>query len=141
MKTFQSSISIGASADTVWRILTDASKYTSWNNTVNKVEGRIAPGEKVTVHAKLNPGRAFPVKVTEFVPGRKMVWTGGMPLGLFKGERTFTLNERGNGIVDFRMSEVFSGLLSSMIEKSIPDLQPAFEEFAADLKRRAEAGI
>jgi hypothetical protein len=25
------------------------------------------------------------VKVTEFVPGQRMVWSGGMPLGLFKG--------------------------------------------------------
>src|SRR5882757_7605263 len=111
MKTFQVSTSINATADAIWQILTDASKYTTWNKTVDRVEGRIAPGEKVTVHAKLSPGRAFPVKVTEFVPGRKMVWAGGIPLGLFRGERTFTLTERGDGRVEFRMSEVFSGLL------------------------------
>jgi hypothetical protein len=138
MKTFQASISIHTTADALWAILTDASKYTTWNTTVDKVEGRIAPGEKVTVHAKLSPGRAFPVKVTEFVPGRRMVWTGGMPLGLFKGERTFTLTEAGEGRVEFLMSEVFSGLLSPLIERSIPNLQPAFDEFAADLKKQAE---
>jgi hypothetical protein len=140
MKTFQASTSIGATSGAIWEILTDASKYTTWNTTVEKVEGRIAPGEKVTVHAKLSPGRTFPVKVTEFVPGRKMVWTGGMPFGLFKGERTFTLTERGGGTVEFRMSEVFSGLLSPLIERSIPNLQPAFNEFAAALKKQAEAG-
>jgi hypothetical protein len=140
MKTFQSSILIRASSDAVWLILTDASKYTAWNSTVDKVEGRIAPGGKVTIHAKLNPGRAFPLKVTEFTPGERMVWTGGMPLGLFKGERTFTLAERGKGTVEFRMSEVFNGLLSPLIERSIPDLQPAFDQFAADLKKRAEGG-
>ena len=69
-----------------------------------------------------------------------MVWTGGMPLGLFKGERTFTLTRRGDGTVEFRMSEAFSGLLSPLIERSIPNLQPAFDEFAAALKKRAEAG-
>jgi hypothetical protein len=37
------------------------------------------------------------------------------------------------------MQEVFSGLFSPMIERSLPDLQPAFDEFAADLERRAEA--
>jgi hypothetical protein len=140
MKTFQASTSIDASTAAIWEILTDASKYTTWNKTVDKVDGRIAAGEKVTVHAKLSPGRAFPVRVTEFVPGKKMVWTGGMPLGLFKGERTFTLNERGDGTVEFRMSEVFSGLLSPLIERSIPNLQPAFDEFAASLKKRAETG-
>jgi hypothetical protein len=140
MKTFQSSTFINATPEAIWAILTDASKYVTWNNTVNKVEGRIAPGQKVTVHAKLSPGRAFPLTVTEFVPGKKMVWSGGMPLGLFKGERTFTLTERDNGKVEFRMAESFSGLLSPLIERSIPDLQPAFDEFADNLKRRAEAG-
>jgi hypothetical protein len=113
---------------------------------VTQVTGRIAPGETVTVHAKINdgkinPGRAFPVKVTEFVPGRKMVWTGGMPLGLFRGERTFTLSQQGGGKVEFRMAEVYSGLLSGLIERSIPDLQPAFDEFASSLKKRAESNV
>jgi transposase len=27
------------------------------------------------------------IKVTEFEPARRMTWTGGMPLGLFKGVR------------------------------------------------------
>ena len=49
------------------------------------------PGEKIKVVSGANPGRAFPVKVTEFTPGQRMTWTGGMPLGLFKGVRTFTL--------------------------------------------------
>lgn len=140
MKSFEVSTTIRATPDAVWQILTDAPKYTAWNTTVDKVEGRIAPGEKVTVHAKISPGRAFPVKVTEFVPARKMVWTGGMPLGLFKGERTFQLTPRPDGGVDFHMREEFTGLLSPMIGKSIPDLQPAFNEFAAALKKRAEAG-
>jgi hypothetical protein len=140
MKAFQVSISIRATPAAIWEILTDASKYTTWNTTVDRVEGRIAPGEKLTVHAKINPGRAFPVKVTEFVPGERMAWTDGMPLGLFKGERTFTLTPRGDGLVDFSMSEVYGGLLSPLIERSIPNLQPAFDEFASALKTRAEAG-
>jgi hypothetical protein len=140
VKTFQVSTSIRATPEAIWTILTDASRYTTWNPTVEKIEGRIAPGEKVTVHAKINPGRAFPVKVTEFVPASRMVWTGGMPLGLFKGQRTFTLTPGTDGTVDFRMSEVFGGILSPLIERSIPNLQPAFDEFAAALKTRAETG-
>lgn len=139
MKTFQTSASIRATPEAIWEILTDATRYRTWNTTVTKVEGRIAKGEKVTVHAKLSPGRPFPVKVTEFIPGRKMAWTGGMPLGLFKGERTFTLTPRNDGMVEFRMVEVFDGLLSPLIERSIPNLQPAFDEFASALKNRAEA--
>jgi hypothetical protein len=38
------------------------------------------------------------------------------------------------------MEEVFDGLMAGVIGKSIPDLQPVFDEFAACLKARAEAG-
>ena len=120
-------------------MLTDAAGYPQWNSTVVKIDGRIAPGEKVTVHAKAAPGRAFPVEVTEFAPSQRMVWTGGMPLGLFKGIRSFTLTALAQDEVGFAMAEAYGGLLAPLIVRSIPDLQPAFDAFAADLKRRAEA--
>lgn len=140
MKEYRSSIAIRSTPAKIWSILTEASAYPSWNATVTKVEGRVALGEKVTVHTKISPGRAFPVKVTVLEPEQRMVWRGGMPIGfLFKGERTFTLVPRDGGIVEFTMHEVFSGLFSGPIAKSIPNLQPAFDEFAACLKQRAEA--
>jgi hypothetical protein len=137
MKRFHTSIHIKAPQQRIWEILTDAPAYASWNTTVDRVEGRIAVGEKVTVHAKLSPGRAFPVTVSAFDAPRSMVWGGGMPLGLFKGARTYSLTPRDGG-VEFSMTEEFTGLMAPLITKSIPDMQPAFEEFAACLKRRAE---
>jgi hypothetical protein len=138
MKAFAAKTTIRATPERIWNLLTDAAGYTRWNNTVDKVTGKIAPGERVTVHPKINPGRAFPVKVTEFEAPRKMVWTGGMPFGLFKGARTFTLTPRQNGDVEFSMREEYTGLLAPLIGRSIPDLQPAFDEFASDLKQAAE---
>ena len=40
---------------------------------MQRVEGRIAPGEKIKVVSEANPGRAFPVKVTAFEPARAMI--------------------------------------------------------------------
>lgn len=134
MKTFHTKIRIDAPPERIWALLTDAPGYPSWNSTVDRVDGRIAKGETVTVHAKINPGRAFPVKVVEFEPPHRMVWASAMPLGLFKGERTFQVTSDG----EFAMREVFSGLLAPLIGRSIPDLQPAFDQFARDLKGRAE---
>ena len=139
MKAFAVRTSIRATPESIWALLTDAAGYTRWNNTVEKVDGKIAKGERVTVRPKINPGRAFPVTVAEFEPSRRMVWTGGMPLGLFKGERTFTLKPGSNGEVEFSMREEYSGLMAPLIGRSIPDLQPAFDEFANDLKRAAES--
>ena len=139
MKSFFASTSIRATPERIWSLLTDAPGYPRWNNTVEKVEGKIASGERVTVRPKINPGRSFPVKVSAFDPPQRMVWTGGMPLGLFKGERTFTLKPGSNGEIEFSMREEYTGVLAPLICRSIPDLQPAFLEFASDLKRAAEA--
>lgn len=138
MKSFASSIVIRATPEAIWALLTHAEGYPAWNSTVEKVVGRIALGEKVTVHAKVAPGRAFPVSVAEFDPPKRMVWSGGMPFGLFTGKRTFTLTPASSSAITFAMREEFSGLLSPLITRSIPDLQPTFDAFAADLKRRAE---
>jgi hypothetical protein len=138
MKWFASSITIQAAPEAVWRILTDAAGYPSWNSTVTRVDGQIALGEKVTVHAKVAPGRAFPVNVVAFDAPRRMVWRGGMPLGLFKGERVFELRPGAGSGVEFSMREDYSGWLAPLITKSIPDLQPAFDEFAACLKAHVE---
>jgi hypothetical protein len=138
MKSFQASARIAASPETIWKILTDAGAYSHWNPTVERVEGIISKDEKITVHAKISPGRAFPLKVSVFEPGVRMVWSGGMPLGLFVGERTFSLQPQPGGEVEFRMREEFRGLMAPLITKSIPDLQPSFDEFAAALRRRAE---
>lgn len=138
MKRFAIRAAIQAAPEVVWRLLTDAAGYPAWNRTVTRVDGRIAAGEKITVHAKIAPGRAFPVNVTVFDAPRRMVWSGGMPLGLFKGERTFELTPGAGGTVTFSMEEVYTGWLAPLITKSIPDLQPAFDEFAACLKAQAE---
>jgi hypothetical protein len=138
MKTFATRTTIHATPESIWRILTDAAGFPSWNTTVVRVDGRIALGEKVTVHVNAAPGRAFPVKVAVFDAPKRMVWRGGMPLGLFKGERVYELRSMSAGEVDFVMREEYSGLMAPLITKSIPDLQPAFDEFAACLKARAE---
>ena len=139
MKAFATSTLIHATPQAVWAVLTDASQWTKWNPTVDKVDGKIAPDEKVTVYAKLSSGLAFPIKVSTFEPPIRMIWTGGMPFGLFKGERTYTLTPKASG-VEFVMREAFTGLIVPLITNSIPDMQPAFDEFAAALNRRCEQG-
>lgn len=140
MTSFNTSPRIHAPRDTIWALLTDGARWADWNPTIDKVEGRIATGEKITVYSTVNPGRAFTLRVSELVPQSRMVWTGGMPLGLFKGERTYSLTAHADDGVEFAMQEVFSGLLAPLLTRSIPDLQPSFEAFTAALKQRAEAG-
>ena len=138
MKAYDAAADIEATPDAIWAILTDAPNLSNWDSGVERVEGNIAPGETIKVFVKVNPGRAFPVKVTEFIPGQKMVWSGGMPLGLFKGVRTYTLSPQAGGVTKFTMREEYTGPLLPMIWRSIPDLGPSFQQFASGLKSRAE---
>ena len=139
MKSYESSSTIAAPPDAVWEILTDASAYPEWDSGVVRVEGDVAPGEKLKVTSEVNPKRAYPVKVTRFEPGRAMAWTGGMPLGLMKGVRTFSLTPE-NGTTRFTLREEFTGPMLPLIWRSMPDMQPSFDKFTSGLKARAEAG-
>jgi hypothetical protein len=62
-----------------------------------------------------------------------------MPLGLFRGVRTYTLAPVGAGTT-FHMREEYTGPLLGLIWRSMPDLQPSFDRFAAGLKGRVESG-
>lgn len=137
MKYYEASATIHASADAVWAVLVDAGRYPEWDSGVLRVEGRVAPGSKIKVVSEANPKRAFPVTVSEFQPPGRMTWSGGMPLGLFKGVRTFTLRPSGDDTA-FTMREEYTGPMLPMIWKSMPDLQPSFDKFARGLKQRAE---
>jgi hypothetical protein len=140
MKFYEATAQIAATPEAIWAILTDAPGLSKWDSGIERVEGRIAPGETITVYSKASPGRAFPVKVVEFTPGRSMRWSGGMPLGLFKGERTFTLTPQGEGMTRVHVREEYTGLLLGMMWRSMPNLQPSFDTFVGGLKRRAEQG-
>ena len=67
-----------------------------------------------------------------------MVLTVGMPLGLFKSERTHKLTPVEVGKTEFDTTELFSGLLLPIFGKNIPDLTENFQGFVAALKEQAE---
>jgi hypothetical protein len=53
MKEFTTAVDIRATPEAVWAILTDAPGYSDWNPEINRVDGRIALGEKIKAHAAL----------------------------------------------------------------------------------------
>jgi len=138
MTTYSVTRTIDAPAERVWALLTDASGYTTWNPTIVSLEGSIAEGNTIALVSTLNPKRTFKLKVSDVEPPRSMIWSDGMPLGLFQGVRTFTL-DKGEGATTFTMEEAYSGLLEPLISKSIPDMTGSFEEFADGLKQASEA--
>jgi hypothetical protein len=130
-------VRIGATPERVWALLTNAAGFPRWNSTVTSIEGEIALGNKLAVKVPLAPKRTFRPKVVTFDSERKMEWAEGAA-PMFRGRRTFTLTPGSDGSVEFSMVEVLTGLMLPMIKGSLPDFAPAFEKYAADLKREAE---
>jgi hypothetical protein len=138
MKSYSAKTNIKASPGTIWKILMDAERWPEWDPWTIRIEGTLAHSESVKAYSKLDPDRAFSVKVTECLPRQAMVWSSGLPLGLFKGVRTFTLQPQKDGTVDFELREEFSGPLLSFMAKNLPDMTQPFQDFVDGLKARAE---
>jgi hypothetical protein len=128
---------IQASPERIFALLTDAEGFPRWNSTVTRIDGPIALGQKLKIQVPLAPGRTFQPRVTRLVKDREMEWSDGMA-PMFRGVRTFTLTPTGPGVTEFEMTEAFSGLMLPLIKGSLPDFGPAFETYAADLRRAAE---
>ncbi len=135
-KTFsrETSVSIDIQADRsiIWALLTNANDFPRWNSTVISIDGTIAPGEKMKLKAKLDPKRAFKLKVKEFDADNRLVWGDAI------GNRIYTLKTIGNNLTNLTMVEKIGGPLFPLFAKMIPSFDETFEKFVNDLKTEAE---
>ncbi|MGV8910377.1 MAG: SRPBCC family protein [Propionicimonas sp.] len=135
--TYSVSRNIQAPPQVIWDLLTDPSSYRDWNPAVLSIEGAMSPGGTIKLVSIASPQRTFSLTVTSMQAPVRMVWSDGMPLGLFRGVRTYQLDPIGAGTT-FAMTEEFSGPLAGLITKSIPDLTDSFNQFADGLRAAAE---
>ena len=136
MKVIEVRRMIAATPQKVWSVLTDPAAIVAGGLGVMRLEGRIATGQKIKLESAVAPGRLFTLTVEEAAAPARMVWTSGAAL-LFNGRRSFTLTP-GAGGTEFHMKGVYKGLMLPLIWRSMPDMQPGFEQFAGGLKRIAE---
>ncbi|MEM9561782.1 MAG: SRPBCC domain-containing protein [Actinomycetota bacterium] len=139
MLRFETSKQIEADPSTVWSTLIQTGRWPDWGAGVERVDGELAEGGRMTLHVA-GQSRPFKLKVAGWEPQRHIELTSGMPLGLFTGRRTYDLDPVGGG-TRFRMVETFGGPLAPLIGRTIPDLQPSFDAFAAGLAHAAEGSI
>ncbi len=125
-------IEIKAHPSIIWSLLTTASDFSRWNNTVLSIDGDIAEGKTIKLIAALSPNRVFKLKVKVFEPCKKLAWGDAM------GTRVFTITERKKNCVIFSMTEKIGGPLFPLFAGMIPPFDNAFEQFAMNLKKEAE---
>jgi uncharacterized protein YndB with AHSA1/START domain len=96
-KMYSASRDIQAPPEVVWALLTDPSSYQDWNPAVLLIEGVMSPGGSIKLVSIASPERTFSLRVTSMEAPRSMVWSDGMPFGLFRGVRTYRLDQSATG--------------------------------------------
>jgi hypothetical protein len=138
MRSFEAATRISAGADDVWRHLVDVGGWRDWDSGVDRVEGRVALGEQLTLYATMIRSKPLRVTVTELRPGEVMRWRGGLPLGLAVSERTYLLQPQDDGSTVLTVREDLTGPLAGVLDRTTPDLNPSFRRFCAGLAALAE---
>ncbi len=136
-KQIKTSITINASKEKVWKILTDFENYNQWNSFIKSVTGTLKVGKHIKVELQ---GMTFKPVVLTFNENSELKWLGHLWFkGLFDGEHKFKLTDNGNGTTNFEHSENFSGILVKLFSKKIDkDTKNGFEQMNKELKLRAE---
>lgn len=127
---------INARSSTVWDVITDEGNLTVWDSGITEIHGEIRNGGTLRIRTTSGGNRMLQLRV-EQLPGEVMTWTGGIPLGLFTGVRTFTLTSQGT-MTHLLVREEFFGPLASAIWKRMPDMKRALDAYVKAAKARAE---
>jgi Polyketide cyclase / dehydrase and lipid transport len=136
MESFEAETLILAGADTVWDIITDGGNYAVWDSGITEVSGEVGHGERIRVRTRDGGKRTFCLRVSQ-IPGQLMTWTGGLPLGLLRVERTFTLTDY-TGLTLLRVRDTAGGPLRGLVRKTAPGTYPALTGYVRAVKFRAE---
>ncbi len=142
MKEVYSEIEIHASAERVWRLLTDFASFPEWNPFIRRASGNAQVGERLEVNIQPSGARGmtFRPTVLKAEPNRELRWLGRLLIpGLFDGEHIFTIEPLGTYRVRFVQREIFTGLLIPFFARGLDtDTRRGFDEMNQALKFRAE---
>jgi hypothetical protein len=143
-KQLRAQIEIDATAERVWRVLTDFGQYARWNPFMTQASGTAAVGERLTIRMQPEGGRpmTFRPTVLEAAPGRRLRWLGRLLLPrVFDGEHIFTIEPLAGDRIRLIQEEQFRGILVPLLARSLDRRTlPAFERMNQALKRRVEQG-
>jgi uncharacterized membrane protein len=141
MPTFQASIGIATSSQSVWRVLAAVSAWPEWLPTVSSVQPldghELKLGSRFAIRQpKLQPATWV---VTELDPPRRFVWQARSPGLVMLAEHTVEERSPGTAHVTLRFS--FDGLLGAPLAMLFRSITERYLSLEADsLKRTVEGG-
>ena len=145
MKSIHTQIPIYATAEMVWRVLTDLKAYPRWNPFITSAEGEVRKGSRLTVRIAPPGSKAMTFRpiITAVDPGCELRWRGRLLLpGLFDGEHIFKIQPLDGNRILFVQAENFTGLLVPLVGGKLnAGTRQGFELMNTALKRTIEEGV
>jgi hypothetical protein len=142
MRELNTEIEINASAERVWRLLTDFEAYPQWNPFIRSIEGKPESNSKLKIFIQPSgtSGMKFSPTVLKAEPPKELRWLGRLLIrGLFDGEHILIIEPLAENRIKFVQREKFSGLLVPLFWRSLEtDTRRGFNEMNIALKERAE---
>ena len=138
-KTIQSEVTVEASRETVWQILTDFEGYERWNPLITAAEGdaRLGAQIEVDIHPPDSDTQELSPEITILRPNRKLAWMSREVLpGVSDREYEVIIDPLGDERVRVVMHKRFEGILIPF--SSTAEEQVGLDLMAEALKRRAE---
>jgi hypothetical protein len=141
-KEIKTQIVINASAEKVWKVLTNFSQYPQWNSFIKSIAGEVKEGNIIVAHIHPPNGKSmvFKPKVLAFKENKEFRWLGHFLFkGLFDGEHKFELIANQDGSTTFIQSEKFTGILVPLFKAMLEtNTLQGFNNMNAELKKRVE---
>jgi hypothetical protein len=140
--TIKTTIDIGASAETVWRVLTHFPSYPKWNPFIREARGEAQAGARLKLRVRFSgkSSRWLSSRVTKAIPAGELHWRVNVLFGLLL-EREHSCLIIPNGVmgVKFIQRERITGALVPIVYPFIArKTRQAFERMNAALKKIAE---
>lgn len=135
-KTFHAEITIEATPEEVWSVLTDAPGYAAWNPLLVPISGEIREGAEVVYRMTRPNGEQSTMKtrVGRVAVGQELNQRAGIP-GILTADHSYRL-EPAQGGTRLIQHEVDRGVAMLFWDSSW--VQPTYEKVNLALKRRVE---
>lgn len=135
-------ITLEASPEQVWQVLTDTAAYPQWNPVIVRLQGKLEPGQNIAFENRDANGSSmvFRPTVLKAEADRELRWLGGLGLPhIFDGEHSFKLTALAGGRTRLEHAEHFSGLLIPFTRRWLNgSVLEGFERLNRALQARVE---
>lgn len=130
-------ITINATPEAVWSVLTDFKSYPEWNDFIRSIQGDVQVNKTIKV---LIDGMKFSPKVLRYDTNEHFEWLGNFLFrGIFDGKHSFQLIQNEDATTTFIHSEAFRGVLLPFLTKKLKtEILPKFQRMNEKLKERVE---